>query len=123
MLLHSKPLTLRQQQVYNFICSMVKDKGFPPTRAEIQKFLGAKSLNSAVTHIKMLELKGFISVTPEISRGISVTISLALGSSRLETYWSLMRDDLESWTIEESLLFIDELRKLQNNWVKEKFDL
>lgn len=122
MLLHLKPLTLRQQQVYTFICTMVKEKGFPPTCAEIQKFLGAKSLNSAVSHIAILKLKGFISVTPKISRGISIVDSVK-NENRLETYWSLIRNDLESWTIEESLLFIDELYKLQINWVKEKFDL
>ena len=51
----------------------IRDRtGFPPTRANICRELGFKSPNSAETHLRALEKKGFISIESGTSRGISI---------------------------------------------------
>jgi len=42
-----KPLTPRQQQVFDLIKSKIDDTGMPPTRAEIARGLGCRSAHSA----------------------------------------------------------------------------
>lgn len=119
-----KSLTTRQQQVYDFIVQMVVEKGFPPTRTEIQEFLGVKSPNSAELYVKILAKKGFIRITPGISRGMTLTRNDWMPMmERLEVYWSLMRGDLESWEPSEALKFIEALHELQKKWITEKLGL
>ncbi len=52
-----KPLTPRQQQVFDLIKSKIDDVGMPPTRAEIAKELGFRSANAAEEHLKALARK------------------------------------------------------------------
>ena len=40
-------LTKRQQQVLDIIKDAMKEKGMPPTRAEISRILGFRSANAA----------------------------------------------------------------------------
>lgn len=49
-----KPLTPRQQQVFDLIKSKIDDTGMPPTRAEIARELGFRSANAAEEHLKRL---------------------------------------------------------------------
>ncbi len=63
-------LTKRQQQVLDIIKDSMRDRGMPPTRAEIAKILGFKSVNAAEDHLKALAKKGAIEILPSTSRGI-----------------------------------------------------
>ncbi len=65
-----RPLTKRQQQIYDLIKDKIKDTGMPPTRAEIAKFFGFKSANAAEEHLKALAKKGYIEMLAGTSRGI-----------------------------------------------------
>jgi repressor LexA len=65
-----KPLTPRQQQVFDLIKDNISDTGMPPTRAEIATFFGFKSANAAEEHLKALAKKGYIEMLPGTSRGI-----------------------------------------------------
>jgi repressor LexA len=65
-----KPLTPRQQQIFDLIKENITDTGMPPTRAEIADFFGFKSANAAEEHLKALAKKGYIEMLPGTSRGI-----------------------------------------------------
>ena len=75
-----KEITTQQQRVLDCIQVYLNKTGFPPTRADICKELGFKSPNSAETHLRALEKKGFISIESGTSRGISI-----IGSSSSST--------------------------------------
>ncbi|MGO2132880.1 MAG: transcriptional repressor LexA [Halomonas sp.] len=66
----SRPLTSRQQNVYDFIIKTMNDMGYPPTRAEISRALGFRSPNAAEEHLRALERKGAIRMIRGTSRGI-----------------------------------------------------
>ncbi|KGJ92674.1 transcriptional repressor LexA [Colwellia psychrerythraea] len=65
-----RPLTKRQQQIYDLIKDKIQDTGMPPTRAEIANFFGFKSANAAEEHLKALAKKGYIEMLAGTSRGI-----------------------------------------------------
>jgi len=66
----NRPLTPRQQQIFDLIKEKISETGMPPTRAEIADFFGFKSANAAEEHLKALAKKGFIEMLPGTSRGI-----------------------------------------------------
>lgn len=68
-----RPLTPRQEQIFDLIKDKISDTGMPPTRAEIAKFFGFKSANAAEEHLKALAKKGYIEMLPGTSRGIRLT--------------------------------------------------
>jgi len=63
-------LTARQQQVLEFIQGFIESEGMPPTRAEIARALGFRSINAAEDHLKALARKGAIELLAGASRGI-----------------------------------------------------
>ena len=65
-----KDLTSRQKEILDLIKNHLKEKGFPPTRADISRTLGFKSHNAAEQHLRAIEKKGFISILSGASRGI-----------------------------------------------------
>ncbi|MGK0249924.1 MAG: repressor LexA [Oleispira sp.] len=67
-----KPLTPRQQEVFDLIKAKIEDSGMPPTRAEIARELGFRSANAAEEHLKALARKEVIEIVPGASRGIRV---------------------------------------------------
>ena len=69
-----KPLTARQQEVYDFLKHHLETTGMPPTRAEISKELGFRSPNAAEEHLKALEKKGVIEIVSGTSRGIRLLL-------------------------------------------------
>ncbi|QEA39828.1 transcriptional repressor LexA [Pistricoccus aurantiacus] len=69
----TRPLTPRQQNVYDFIVKTMNDLGYPPTRAEIARALGFRSPNAAEEHLRALNRKGAIRMIPGTSRGIRLT--------------------------------------------------
>ncbi len=66
----TRPLTPRQQNVYDFIVKTMNELGYPPTRAEIARALGFRSPNAAEEHLRALSKKGVIRMIPGTSRGI-----------------------------------------------------
>ena len=66
----ARPLTQRQQNVYDFIVKTMQELGYPPTRAEIARALGFRSPNAAEEHLRALERKGAIRMISGTSRGI-----------------------------------------------------
>lgn len=66
----ARPLTARQQNVYDFIIKTMNEFGYPPTRAEIARALGFRSPNAAEEHLRALDRKGVIRMIPGTSRGI-----------------------------------------------------
>jgi len=63
-------LTRRQSEILNLIRRQIEKTGMPPTRAEICAALGFRSPNAAESHLRALEAKGVIEMTPGASRGI-----------------------------------------------------
>ncbi|ACH67333.1 transcriptional repressor LexA [Aliivibrio fischeri] len=69
-----KPLTARQQEVFDLIKAKIDDTGMPPTRAEIARELGFRSANAAEEHLKALARKQVIEIIPGASRGIRILL-------------------------------------------------
>ena len=67
-----RELTARQSEILDFIQSFVAETGMPPTRAEIARKLGFRSVNAAEEHLRALQRKGVISLIPGASRGIQL---------------------------------------------------
>ena len=68
-----RPLTARQQQIFDLIRDNISETGMPPTRAEIADHFGFKSANAAEEHLKALAKKGYIEMLPGTSRGIRLS--------------------------------------------------
>ena len=69
-------LTPRQSQVLQIIQQFIDDYGMPPTRADIAKELGFRSVNAAEEHLRALQKKGVLELIPGASRGIQLKDSL-----------------------------------------------
>src|SRR5947209_19527506 len=54
-------LTSRQQEIYDFICHRIDQRGFPPTIRDIGTAFDIKSPNGVRCHLKAIENKGFMS--------------------------------------------------------------
>ncbi|EPW3768473.1 transcriptional repressor LexA [Vibrio fluvialis] len=76
-----KPLTPRQQEVFDLIRSKIDETGMPPTRAEIARELGFRSANAAEEHLKALARKQVIEIVPGASRGIRILVDAANDST------------------------------------------
>ena len=61
-------LTLRQQQVLDFIRQQRRNTGYSPSSREIQAYFGFQSQTAAMNHLRALEKKGFIERTPGKAR-------------------------------------------------------
>lgn len=72
-------LTRRQSEVLEVIRNHIEKTGAPPTRAEIAKTLGFRSVNAAEDHLKALARKGAISLSPGTSRGIQLAREHGIG--------------------------------------------
>jgi repressor LexA len=55
-----KPLTARQQEIYDYIEGRIRAWGFPPTIREIGEHLGIRSTNGVADHLKALKRKGYL---------------------------------------------------------------
>ncbi len=66
-------LTEKQQTIFNFIRSMIEDRGFGPTIREIAAKMNFKSPNGVMCHLAALERKGLIHRTSNRSRSIVLT--------------------------------------------------
>ena len=63
-------LTDRQRQILELIRGHLNATGVPPTRAEIARALGFRSVNAAEDHLRALARHGVIELTRGRSRGI-----------------------------------------------------
>src|SRR5204862_6904592 len=63
-------LTSRQQEIYDFICHRIDQRGFPPTIRDIGTAFEIKSPNGVMCHLKALEKKGFITREGKSARAI-----------------------------------------------------
>src|SRR5262249_51950417 len=66
-------LTTRQQEIYDFICQRIDDRGFPPTIREIGTAFDIKSPNGVMCHLKAVEKKGYIAREGKSARAIRPT--------------------------------------------------
>lgn len=64
------PLTARQSEILDFIRTTLSESGAPPTRDEIARAFGFRSLNAAEQHLQALAKKGLIELVAGTSRGI-----------------------------------------------------
>ncbi len=55
-----RALTIRQQEVLEFIRDQIKVHGYPPTLREIGKHFGIRSTNGVNDHLRALERKGYL---------------------------------------------------------------
>jgi len=60
-------------RILEFIRNFVEEKGYAPTRSEIQKALGISSGSVVDYHLRGLEEEGAITREPETARGIQVS--------------------------------------------------
>lgn len=67
------PLTHRQLEIFLLIKHWIAAHGMSPTRAEISRHFEFKSANAAECHLRAIAVKGWISLTPGISRGIRIS--------------------------------------------------
>ncbi len=74
-----KPLTKRQQEIFDYILECMAANGAPPTRVEIAEHFGFRSPNAAEDHLKALDKKGHIELRSGTSRGILITDSARAG--------------------------------------------
>jgi repressor LexA len=78
-------LTVRQNEILDFIRSSLTESGAPPTREEIARAFGFRSLNAAEQHLQALQKKGLIELVAGTSRGIRLRESVrALGEAARE---------------------------------------
>ncbi|MBV8075722.1 MAG: transcriptional repressor LexA [Planctomycetaceae bacterium] len=65
-------LTTRQREIYNFIRSKIRGRGYGPTVREIGIEFEIKSPNGVMCHLKALQKKGLIHREPNMSRAIQL---------------------------------------------------
>jgi repressor LexA len=63
-------LTERQSEILKLIRELTETSGYPPTRAEIARSMGFRSVNAAEQHLRALERKGALEIASGASRGI-----------------------------------------------------
>jgi repressor LexA len=66
-------LTFRQQEVFNFIKSFIKKRGYPPSVREIGDHFHIYP-RAAFDHLKALEKKGYLRRRGSMSRGLEVLV-------------------------------------------------
>lgn len=67
-----KPLTARQQEIYDFIAGEIRQRGMPPTIREIGDRFGMRSSNGAREALNALARKGYVRRHDRLSRGIEL---------------------------------------------------
>ncbi|MFO0924256.1 MAG: transcriptional repressor LexA [Pirellulales bacterium] len=69
----ARPLTDRQQKVYDFIREKIVNRGYGPTVREIGEHLDIRSPNGVMCHLRALERKDMIRRDANKSRAIELT--------------------------------------------------
>ena len=71
-----KELTARQQAIYDFIATVIRGRGAPPTIRDIMDEFEISSTNGVRTTLAALEKKGHIRRHPRLSRGIELVVQV-----------------------------------------------
>ena len=66
-------LTSRQKEIFNFIRSFIKDRGYPPSVREIGEHFRIYP-RAAFDHLKALEKKGYLKRRSSMSRGLEILV-------------------------------------------------
>ncbi|MBL8694093.1 MAG: transcriptional repressor LexA [Planctomycetes bacterium] len=80
----AEQLTPRQREVYDYLARCVRERGFPPTIAEIAAHFGMRSPNAAAQHLRLMSQKGAIEIEAGKSRGIRLLLNLPAGGAASE---------------------------------------
>ncbi len=67
-----RTVTVKAQQVLDFVRTFTATNQYPPTVREIGRALHIGSTNTVAYHLNSLEAAGLIERTPEVARGIKV---------------------------------------------------
>ena len=67
-----KPLTHKQQKIFDFIAKHIETKGYPPTIRDICRAFDIKSPNGVMCHLNALQAKRKINRNEKLSRGITI---------------------------------------------------
>ena len=86
----NKPLTVKQEAIFSYIKSSIRDSGFPPTVREIGDHFHI-TVKGAYDHLKAIEKKGYIRCTQNKSRAIELLVNR--DDRRLYRKKRLDRDD------------------------------
>ncbi|HVB49577.1 MAG TPA: transcriptional repressor LexA [Burkholderiales bacterium] len=78
-----EPLTERQSEILRLIRELTEASGFPPTRAEIARSMGFRSVNAAEQHLRALEKKGALDISSGASRGLRIRERAGARTGRL----------------------------------------
>lgn len=68
-------LTDKQNEILNFIKSFISENGFPPTLREIGRNFNISSTFGVKRHLDALKKKGYLNISSNASRAISITHS------------------------------------------------
>ena len=68
-------LTEKQNEILIFIKSFISENGFPPTLREIGRNFGISSTFGVKRHLEALKKKGYLNISSNVSRAISITNS------------------------------------------------
>lgn len=69
---NTRPLTEKQQKIFDFIAKHIETKGYPPTIRDICRAFDIKSPNGVMCHLNALMAKGRINRNEKLSRGITI---------------------------------------------------
>ena len=67
-----EPLSKKQEEVFNFLKSQIRRKGYPPTVREICDAVNLSSTSTVHAHLETLERKGYIRRSPTKNRSIEI---------------------------------------------------
>ena len=65
--------TQRQRAICRFIRDYSQEHGWPPSRREIGQALRMESLGQVEYWLRVLAQHGYLSITPHVSRGLTLT--------------------------------------------------
>jgi len=68
----TRPLTPRQQQIFEFIKDYIKKNNYAPVYSEISEAVGLSSSATIYNHIQALQKKGYINRQKGVNRGITL---------------------------------------------------
>lgn len=88
-----KPLTLKQQSIYDYIELYCSEKGFPPTLREIGEGTGVLNISAVRGHVSAIEKKGYIQKDADKARSIRVIASPSMFSKFKRQLHAFVRTD------------------------------
>lgn len=67
-----QPLSSRQRETLSLLERFIGQHSYPPTVLELADLLGVSSPNAVSEHLRALQRKNYITLTPGASRGIAI---------------------------------------------------